>query len=119
MSDALDAFMAAAGQGQSRAYILGAMNELGGTAEMAHEAIGKQLDLRPSDRAYFIGPDSLTEAYQTGALQAGNDSKQLKISQSIENVKSDIAEFHGALFLKGSRSYQLEKLLPTSIPNTK
>ncbi|MGJ8653511.1 MAG: UDP-N-acetylmuramoyl-tripeptide--D-alanyl-D-alanine ligase [Opitutaceae bacterium] len=118
MSDALDAFIAAADQGQPRAYIIGAMNELGETAEEAHHSIGKQLDLRPGDFAYFIGPDSLVEAYRAGALHAGNDSTQLIISQSIENVKSDIAEFRGTLFLKGSRSYQLEKLLPQQIRNS-
>lgn len=114
MSDAMLAFTTAADESLPRAYVLGAMNELGESAETAHQEIGKQLALRPMDRAYFIGPASLTAAYQTGALHAGNDSKQFKISLSIENVKSDIAEFRGALFLKGSRSYQLEKLLPPS-----
>ncbi len=110
MADALDAFDAVAGT-QPRAYVLGAMNELGASAVELHESVGKQLKLRPQDQAIFIGPQALSGAYQKGALEAGNLASQLNVCETLENVKSEIAQFQGALFLKGSRSYQLEKLL--------
>lgn len=112
MADALSAFIHAMDAEQPRAYILGAMNELGASAAEQHALIGAKLQLRPQDQAYFIGPSELVEAYHAGALGAGNSVGQLHKHESFEKVKSDIAEFHGALFLKGSRSYQLEKLLP-------
>lgn len=112
MADALSAFVHVMDAEQPRAYVLGAMNELGATAVEQHALIGAQLQLRPADRAYFVGPDELVEAYKAGANRSGNPSDQLHTCESIEKVKSDIAEFRGALFLKGSRSYQLEKLLP-------
>lgn len=112
MADALSAFINAMDSDQPRAYILGVMNELGASAEDQHALIGARLQLRPQDRAYFIGPRELIHAYQAGALAAGNPASQLHTHETFEKVKSDIADFHGALFLKGSRSYQLEKILP-------
>lgn len=112
MSDSLSAFVAAINESVPRAYVLGAMNELGAAAESAHAGIGQQLKLRSSDCAYFVGPVTLTDAYRNGAVSAGNSFDQIKCSENFENIQSDIAHFQGALFLKGSRSYQLEKLLP-------
>lgn len=112
MTDALAAFIATIPDEEPRAYLLGAMNELGDSAAVQHESVGAQLILRPQDRAFFVGPQNLVAAYLAGALDAGNQSDQMKTSETIENIKSDIAQFKGALFLKGSRSYQLENLLP-------
>jgi hypothetical protein len=33
----------------------------------------------------------------------------------VEKLKSDVADFEAALFLKGSREYQLETLLPSDL----
>jgi UDP-N-acetylmuramoyl-tripeptide--D-alanyl-D-alanine ligase len=117
MSDSLSAFTAAIDESLPRAYVLGVMNELGIAAEIAHEAIGRQLKLRPADRAYFVGPHGLADAYLTGAISAGNAPSQLKRAETIEAIKSEVAAFRGALFLKGSRSYQLEQLLPAGMPS--
>ncbi len=112
MRDALNAFVATVAESEPRAFVLGAMNELGRRAVEQHEQIGQELRLRQQDRAYFIGPKEWAQAYYRGALEAGAKAEQLICAESIENLKSDIAAFKGALFLKGSRSYQLEKLLP-------
>ena len=108
MADALDAFHRAMPQGIARFYILGAMDELGTTALAQHEAIGRLLKLRPEDRVAFVGPNELTEAY-TSAIPA----QQYIRAGSVEKIKSTIAQFQGAIFLKGSRTYSLEKLLPS------
>ncbi len=115
MADALDAFARSTPQGVERFYILGAMNELGSTAPEQHAAIGRQLTLRSQDRAAFIGPTKLTQAYETGAVAAGANAAQLQSAENIEKIKSTVAQFSGAIFLKGSRSYQLEQLLPQDI----
>ena len=108
MADALDAFHRGMPQGIARFYILGAMDELGTTALAQHEAIGRLLKLRPEDRVAFVGPNELTEAY-TSAIPA----QQYIRAGSVEKIKSTIAQFKGAIFLKGSRTYSLEKLLPS------
>jgi UDP-N-acetylmuramoyl-tripeptide--D-alanyl-D-alanine ligase len=40
---------------------------------------------------------------------------QLERAANIKKIKSTVAQFEGAIFLKGSRSYQLEKLLPEGL----
>jgi UDP-N-acetylmuramoyl-tripeptide--D-alanyl-D-alanine ligase len=110
--DALVAFTRAAPEAQPRCYVLGAMNELGADAVPLHRECGAALRLRRGDRAVFLGPPELAEAYEAGALAGGADPAQLSYAQETGAIRSTIAEFSGALFLKGSRSYQLEALLP-------
>ncbi len=113
MADALEAFVRSTPQDVARLYILGAMNELGDTASEQHEAIGLRLQLRPQDRAVFVGSAAFTQAYAAGVA-----SDQCICAENIEKVKSTVAQFQGAIFLKGSRSYQLEQLLPDSVPES-
>lgn len=112
MADALEAFVHSAPQDVARYYILGAMNELGETAVDQHTAVGRLLALRLQDRAAFVGPDLLTQAYRSGTLASGADPSQLVCAENIEKIKSTVAPFAGAIFLKGSRSYRLELLVP-------
>ncbi len=112
MLDALEAFRAAMPESQPRGYVLGAMNELGGSATALHREVGQALALRAEDRVWFVGPAALTEAYQSGVASGAGPVVAV---DSVEKIKSDIAEFKGALFLKGSRSYALEQLLPDFI----
>jgi UDP-N-acetylmuramoyl-tripeptide--D-alanyl-D-alanine ligase len=112
MTDAIAAYNRAAPTGAGRCYILGAMDELGSDAEVLHQEVGQQLVLGPHDRVLFVGPQALTQAYTVGALEAGCSSDQLQCVSDVEKIKSIVAEFKGSLFLKGSRSYALEQLLP-------
>lgn len=112
MSDALLAFRRALSPDLPHCYVLGAMNELGSEAVALHRRIGRSLALRAEDRAFFVGPPALADAYLDGAREAGCTSAQLRAVDDVEKIKSDIAEFAGALFVKGSRAYALEKLLP-------
>lgn len=115
MGDALSAFCRATRSEQLRCYILGAMDELGADSAELHRQVGLQLKLRPEDQAFFIGSDELTQAYTDGVIEAGADPVQLNRFTDVEKIKSVVADFSGALFLKGSRSYALEKLLPVGI----
>ena len=112
MGDALDAFCRAAPSDRPRCYVLGAMNELGVEAIEFHRKIGQSLCLRSQDQAFFIGPDSLTQAYCEGILEGGSSLSQVRSAEDVNQIKSMIADFSGVVFLKGSRSYQLEGVLP-------
>jgi len=115
MTDALDAFIRSAEPAKPRLFILGAMNELGALAEDRHRSVGARLSLRPEDRVVFVGPPELTEAYAAGASAAGIDSSQVRSVENIQKIKSTVASFEGAIFLKGSRRYHLEACLPESL----
>ena len=115
MRDAIAAFDRSMPAEQARCYVLGAMNELGGDAAALHLEVARALHLRGQDRACFVGPDAFTQAYYDGALQAGCNPTQLTRCDAVEKIKSIVAEFSGALFLKGSRSYALETLLPEGL----
>ncbi len=111
MLDALNAFARRFSSEGPRYYVLGAMNELGASAESLHRLVGESLVLRSQDLVCFVGPDALVEAYVSGALEAGILSQQISIANSIDLIRSTIEKFHGTLFLKGSRTYRLESLL--------
>ena len=115
MRDALAAFCRATESEQARCYVLGAMNELGAESVALHRAVGRQLRLRSEDRVLFVGADTLTQAYTDGAIEVGAEHAQINCSTDVEKIKSVVADFAGALFLKGSRSYALEKLLPMEL----
>jgi UDP-N-acetylmuramyl pentapeptide synthase len=91
------------------------MNELGHAAVGLHEALGRSLRLRQKDRLWLVGPSELTDAYLAGAEAAGVLPEQIVSSTSVDEIKSGIAAFEGAVFLKGSRCFKLESLLPETL----
>lgn len=115
MRDALTAFRRATSPELARCYVLGAMNELGADSVALHREVGRQLRLRSIDRVLFVGSDTLTQAYTEGAIEVGVEHAQLNYFTDVEQMKSVVADFAGALFLKGSHSYGLEKLLPLKL----
>jgi hypothetical protein len=86
------------------------MEELGPDAPLHHRNLGRSLQLRPQDRAYVIGSEMA--AVVAGAIEAGTPVERIKAVESLESVAAQIAGFHGAVFMKGSRRYGLEKALP-------
>ncbi len=115
MVDALQAFQRSAPAQMSRCYIIGAMNELGAGAAAFHLSVGERLALRPEDSVVFVGPELLTAAYREGALRSGALPGQIKCAGKAASIQSMVADFKGALFLKGSRVHQLEELLAPSL----
>ena len=59
----------------------------------------------------MIGEHTLELA--NGLMENGATAKQISIISNLENAKPIINEFTGVVLLKGSRSYQLERLIPT------
>lgn len=109
MTDALATFEAVAPAGEPRLFVLGGMEELGPGSAAYHRALGRTLHLRSQDFLFVIG-DHAGEV-RTGALENGNRPEQMSVVRSLEPVTERLADFHGAVFLKGSRRWQLERVL--------
>ncbi|HWA85837.1 MAG TPA: UDP-N-acetylmuramoyl-tripeptide--D-alanyl-D-alanine ligase [Opitutus sp.] len=108
MADALDAFAAVTPADAPRLYVLGGMEELGAGAEMFHRALGRSLRLRPADYLFVIGDRA--EAVRTGAIENGSRPDQIAVVDALEPIAARAAEWKGAVFVKGSRRYRLEKI---------
>ena len=87
------------------------MNELGENAGSLNRSI-TNVKAQKGDRLILIGDSELTEAYKKGAKSAGWDDSMLESFLAIELCKTDFSQYEGAIFLKGSRSCQLEGLIP-------
>ena len=46
-----------------------------------------------------------------GVLEQGDFRRQIQIASSLETISVRVAEWRGAVFVKGSRRYQLERAL--------
>ena len=116
MTDALDAFESVAPAGVPRLFVLGCMEELEAEAAMHHQALGRSLNLTEGDQLFVIG----THAHDVcaGVLQQGDFTKQIQIVSTLEPVSAFLPDWRGSVFIKGSRRYQLEKILEvqTSLP---
>jgi UDP-N-acetylmuramoyl-tripeptide--D-alanyl-D-alanine ligase len=109
MQDAIAAFASLARPEQPRLYVLGGMEELGAHAAEFHQQLGRTILLRPGDFLFTIGTHAA--ALREGLLENGNDPAQIAVVDDLVPVRAKLATFKGAAFLKGSRRYQLEKIL--------
>jgi len=109
MSDALDAFYAVAPANEPRLFVIGCMEELGAEAPAYHRELGRSIHLRRGDRLFVIGGEA--QAVRQGVVGNGIPASQVEIVTSLEPVRAQLAKFHGAVFVKGSRRYQLETIL--------
>jgi len=112
MADALETFFAIAPDNEPRLLVLGCMEELGPDAALHHRQLGQSLKLRPQDRAYIIGGEAASVI--EGAVEAGIPRDCIQCVDSLGKVATEIATFQGAVFVKGSRRYGLEKVLPVT-----
>jgi UDP-N-acetylmuramoyl-tripeptide--D-alanyl-D-alanine ligase len=116
MADALAAFDSVAPAEVPRLFVIGCMEELGTDAAAHHQALGRSLKLREHDQLFVIG----THAHDVcaGVLQQGDFTSQIQIVSTLEPVSAFLTDWRGSIFVKGSRRYQLEKILEvqTSLP---
>jgi UDP-N-acetylmuramoyl-tripeptide--D-alanyl-D-alanine ligase len=110
MADALDAFVSIVPADEPRLFVIGGMEELGADSSMHHRELGRRLRLRPQDHAFVIGAQSVDVV--AGAADAGFSTENIEIVNNLVPVAARIAAFRGAVFMKGSRRYELEKALP-------
>ncbi len=113
MADALETFADVAPAEEPRWYVLGGMEELGGQAAHYHRELGRSLKLRAQDRAVVIG--ALANEIVRGAVEAGTPEARIEIVTTLEPVAERLAGFHGAVFVKGSRSHALERAVPAQV----
>ena len=113
MHDALATFCAVAPAATPRLFVLGGMEELGAEAAAYHRALGRALVLRAGDEVVTIG-DHAAEL-RAGCLERGDSAAAIMIAANTVEIAARIAGFHGAVFVKGSRRYQLERALPTEL----
>jgi UDP-N-acetylmuramoyl-tripeptide--D-alanyl-D-alanine ligase len=109
MADAIEAFHGQVPAALPRLYVLGCMEELGGEAANYHRQLGRQLRLRRGDFLYVLGGQAA--ALRDGLLENGNTAAQVEVITDLQPVRDHLATFKGAVFLKGSRRYQLETVL--------
>jgi len=109
MTDSVSAFGGMVGEDLPRIYVIGSMEELGTAAADYHRQFGRTLLLQPGDHLYAIGSQAV--ALREGLLENGNDPAQVEVITGLDPVRARLAGFKGAVFLKGSRRYQLETVL--------
>jgi UDP-N-acetylmuramoyl-tripeptide--D-alanyl-D-alanine ligase len=109
MVDAIEAFNSLAPADEPRLYVLGCMEELGPEADVYHRLLGGGLRLRREDFVFIIGAQAA--ALREGLLENGNAPAQIALITDLQPVRERLAGFKGAVFLKGSRRYQLETVL--------
>ena len=114
MADALENFLALAPAAEPRAFVLGCMEELGPRAAEYHRRLGRSLTLRPGDRLFVIGDHAA--AVREGLVEGGTPAGQIQEVADLAPVTAFLAGFRGAVFVKGSRRYELERVLAAAPP---
>ncbi len=116
MADALAVFEAIAPADAPRLYILGSMEELGADAAGYHRALGRELEVRPGDQVFVIGTHA--QEMRDGAIEVRDVGAQVHIVPNAATLAPLVSDWRGAVFVKGSRRYQLEKVLADHQPAT-
>jgi UDP-N-acetylmuramoyl-tripeptide--D-alanyl-D-alanine ligase len=113
MADALASFQVIAPAAEPRLYVLGCMEELGVESAVYHRALGRSLNLRSGDRLMVIGAQA--NEVCSGVLEQGASARQVQVVSALETITPVLAAWRGAVFVKGSRHYQLERALPGAV----
>ena len=95
---------------QAKLLVLGGMNELGDLSQELHIQTGRSINLAPTDQAIIIG--EYAKELADGMIENGASNEQISILNDTESARPLIEDFKGVVLLKGSRSYQLEELIP-------
>lgn len=94
-------------------YVIGGMNELGEHSAALHRLTAMRIKLPQDSHVFVIGPHM--EAFVEG-LRGGGYVGAATIVSDVDEVREYLQGFHGAVFLKGSRSYALEQLVEEGNP---
>lgn len=95
-----------------RCFILGGMKELGEGSAALHRETGASLGLAPSDFAILVGEEA--SAYAEGLTSSGTPPERFCVVGSERAATDALRHTAGPVFLKGSRAYHLESLIPAS-----
>ncbi|MDG1324526.1 MAG: UDP-N-acetylmuramoyl-tripeptide--D-alanyl-D-alanine ligase [Opitutales bacterium] len=94
----------------AKLYVLAGMEELGEGEKKLHHSVGQCIELDPTDLIILIGEKATWIA--PALLEKGYSESQIIVLSEINDAVSLVEDFDGAVLFKGSRTYQLEKLLP-------
>lgn len=97
-------------KGQAQIYVLGSMDELGEQSAKWHRDTARTLGLPESARVHLLGHGA--EDMAAGFREGGFPVDRIAIETSLDGIRSALEGFAGAVFLKGSRSFALENLVP-------
>jgi UDP-N-acetylmuramyl pentapeptide synthase len=86
------------------------MAELGTHSPEMHRACGADLPVRPGDAVVAFGGDA---AHVLAGLPAGSGLRHA--AATLEDVRSVVSAHQGFIFVKGSRSFALERALPADL----
>ncbi|MEY4033307.1 MAG: UDP-N-acetylmuramoyl-tripeptide--D-alanyl-D-alanine ligase [Verrucomicrobiota bacterium] len=95
---------------QPRLWVLGGMAELGPDSAALHRACGAELPVSAGDAVVAFGGDA---AQVLAGLPAGSGRRQAVAT--LEDVSAAVAAHAGFIFVKGSRSFALERALPADL----
>ena len=109
MRDALVTFRAVAPATEPRLFVVGGMEELGVEAARHHRELGRSIELRAEDVLVTIG--DYADELRAGAIEQGRNAAQISVVTRQADIAAAITGFRGAIFVKGSRRYQLEAAL--------
>lgn len=110
MLDSLEAFERFAPDGK-RFFLLGSMGELGEKASWHHFIVGQKINLREGDILVVMGDNG--SDYLEGLLSRFDSGKgEHYLNPEPVLLKELLDDFHGAVFVKGSRFQRLERWIP-------
>ena len=95
---------------QPRLWVIGGMAELGTHSPEMHRACGADLPVRPGDAVVAFGGDA---AHVLAGLPSGSGLR--RAAATLEDVRSVVSAHQGFIFVKGSRSFALERALPADL----
>lgn len=96
--------------GSPQLLVIGSMDELGAQSEYWHRRTAGEFALEEGTTVFLKGKGS---SWMKEALEAkGHPSGRILLGETVEEARSLLQAFEGAVFLKGSRSHGLETLIP-------
>jgi UDP-N-acetylmuramoyl-tripeptide--D-alanyl-D-alanine ligase len=104
MIAAVDGFLSSAVS--STCLIIGDMNELGENAQKFHEETAKYISLQNADKVIFVGRYAQAAAKSCPGAECFDSAQHLK-----DHFRKTIINTYKYIFIKGSRSLQLESIL--------
>ncbi|MEO0794856.1 MAG: UDP-N-acetylmuramoyl-tripeptide--D-alanyl-D-alanine ligase [Verrucomicrobiota bacterium] len=117
MIDALKTFQTIAPPELPKTFVLGGMKELGDASDSLHEKVGAHLILDRDDRAVLVGEEA--KAYEEGLRKGGAIAEQITWVEDASEALATVQDRSGAVFVKGSRAYALEQVLPHGLLGAK
>jgi UDP-N-acetylmuramoyl-tripeptide--D-alanyl-D-alanine ligase len=90
-------------------YVIGSMGEYGVESEQQHRLAGEQLSIGAWERILFIGGECLPLC--DALKRRGFSGQNMHICHDLDEIRANLRDVEGAIYLKGSRMYGLERLI--------